>query len=185
MLIKRKRYRNNSMKRRLPNSSSATGEPPPEKPARLGGIQLKAQRAALVVDSDQEVAVAIAAALRKCGWHVQPARTIAEARLRLPALRPRIVLLDMWQADGSGIAFVRELAGRADVGIIVVSVCSDLADCVVGLELGADDYVTKPFLLHELTARVRALDRRIGKQVVWRRPAFGQLELTALWSGIE
>ena len=127
---------------------------------------LRAPGAALVVNSDHAVAATIAAALRDCGWHVQAVRTIAEARLRMPGLKPRIVLLDMWQPDGSGIAFVRQLGGGADVGIIVVSACSDLADRVVGLELGADDYISQPFSLRELTARVRTLDRRIAQQGV-------------------
>lgn len=114
-----------------------------------------------MVDSDSEAAAPIASALRECGWLAQTADTIAEARSRLWTLKPRIVLLDLWQPDGSGIAFVRELAGRADVGIIVVSKYNDLADRVVGLELGADDYIAKPFCPRELKARVRALARRI------------------------
>ena len=162
--ITRNRNRNNDMLWRLTDPATATCEPPGKEVVQACELLRRAPGAALVVNSDQDVAATIAAALRDCGWHVQAVRTIAEARLRLPGLKPRIVLLDMWQTDGSGIAFVRELAGRADVGIIVVSAFSDLADRVVGLELGADDYITKPFSLRELTARVRTLDRRMAKQ---------------------
>ncbi len=116
------------------------------------------------MDSDAHAATAIATALRECGWHVQTASTVAEARRNLHALKPQIVLLDIWQPDGSGIALVRELADRADVGIIVVSACCQVEDRVVGLELGADAYITKPFSPRELTARVRALDRRLTAQ---------------------
>lgn len=115
------------------------------------------------MDSDAHAATAIATALRECGcgWHVATASTVAAARRHLHALKPQIVLLDIWQPDGSGIALVRELADRADVGIIVVSACCQVEDRVVGLELGADAYITKPFSPRELTARVRTLSRRL------------------------
>jgi len=113
------------------------------------------------MDSDAHAATAIATALRECGWHVETASTVAEARRHLHALKPRIVLLDIWQPDGSGIALVRELADRADVGIIVVSACQQVEDRVIGLELGADAHITKPFSPRELTTRVRALSRRL------------------------
>ena len=116
----------------------------------------------MVVDSDIEAATTSAAALEPSGWHVQIASTMAEARLRIRSAPPRIVLLDMWQPDGSGAALVRDLAGRADIGVIVVSACNEVADRVVGLELGADDYLAKPVWPRELTARVRALNRRIS-----------------------
>lgn len=105
---------------RLTDPATATCEPPGKEVAQACELLPRAPGATLVVDSNDEVAATIAAALRECGWHVQTVRTIAEARLQLPTLKPCIVLLDMWQSDGSGIAFVRELAGRADVGIIVV-----------------------------------------------------------------
>jgi CheY-like chemotaxis protein len=165
--ITRNRNRNNDMLWRLTDPATATCEPPGKEAACE--LLPRAPGATLVVDSNDEVAATIAAALRECGWHVQTVRTIAEARLQLPTLKPCIVLLDMWQSDGSGIAFVREQAGRS-VGIIVVSAFNDLADRVVGLELGADDYITKPFALHELMARARALDRRMARQHARRSP---------------
>lgn len=127
-------------------------------------MPLKASSTALVVEGDFEVAANIATALRERGCHVQTASTIAEARLHLRDLKPRAVLMDIWQPDGSGIVFLRELADRSDVGIIVVSACNDPADRVAGLELGADHYLAKPFSLRELTARFCALDRRIAQQ---------------------
>jgi len=79
----------------------------------------------------------------------------------LDSTSPRIVVVDIGLPDGSGMAFVREASGRPDLGIIVVTGRADEVDRVIGLELGADDYVTKPFSLREMTARIRALSRRM------------------------
>ena len=152
------------MIRRLTEPSTAARVLRSTKAAKSGALALETPGTALVVDSDFEIAATIAAALRERGWHVQTASAITDARLQVRDLKPRVVLVDLWLPDGSGIVFVRELANRADVGIIVVSACNDLADRVVGLELGADHYVAKPFSLRELTARVCALDRRIVQQ---------------------
>ena len=152
------------MIRRLTEPSTAARDLRSTKAAKSGALALEAPGTALVVDGDFASAVTIAASLRERGWHVQTASAITEARLQLRDLKPRVVLVDLWLPDGSGIVFVRELANRADVGIIVVSACNDLADRVVGLELGADHYVAKPFSLRELTARVCALDRRIVQE---------------------
>lgn len=141
---------------------------------------LKAPGAVLVVDSDPDVAVAIADALQQYGWRLQTASTVAEARLRMGVLKPRIVLVDMWEPDGSGVAFVRDLSERADIGIMVISARSDVADRVVGLELGADDYIVKPFSLRELTARVNALSRRMQKKEP-ERPLTQPAEASGPW----
>ena len=127
-------------------------------------MMLKAPSTALVVDSDAEVAVVIADALRQHGWRLHIASTVAEARLRIEELKPRVVLVDMWEPDGSGVDLVRDLSGRTDIGIIVVSTRGDEVHRVIGLELGSDDYITKPFSPRELRARVHALSRRIETQ---------------------
>jgi DNA-binding response OmpR family regulator len=115
----------------------------------------------LVVEDDAQVASTIAGALERDGWRTETAMSLAEARERLEATRPRIIVVDIGLPDGSGMAFVREAAGQPDVGIVVVTARSEEVDRVVGLELGADDYVTKPFSPREMTARVRALSRRM------------------------
>lgn len=119
------------------------------------------ERSVLVVDDDAQVASTIAGALQRDGWRTETAMSLAEARLRLEDSNPSILLVDLGLPDGSGMAFVREAAGRPDLGIIVVTGRGDEVDRVVGLELGADDYVTKPFSLREMTARIRALSRRM------------------------
>ncbi len=122
---------------------------------------MQTSRSVLVVEDDAQVASTIAGALQRDGWVAETAMSLAEARVRLEASTPRILVVDLGLPDGSGMVFVREAAGRPDLGIIVVSGRGDEVDRVVGLELGADDYVTKPFSMREMTARIRALSRRM------------------------
>jgi DNA-binding response OmpR family regulator len=114
-----------------------------------------------VVDDDSDVAATIAGALEQDGWQAETAMSLSEARARLTASNPQILVVDIGLPDGSGMTFVRETAHRPDLGILVVSSRADEVDRVVGLELGADDYITKPFSVREVAARVRALWRRM------------------------
>ncbi|MBU8540945.1 response regulator transcription factor [Falsiroseomonas tokyonensis] len=118
-------------------------------------------RPVLVLEDDAAVATTICTALLRDGWATVTARTLAEARQRLREDRPRLVIADLGLPDGNGIAFVREAATWPDLGIIVVSGRAEEVDRVIGLEVGADDYLTKPFSLREMVARVRALSRRL------------------------
>jgi DNA-binding response OmpR family regulator len=118
-------------------------------------------KSALVIDDDAEVAATIVAALQRDGWQTATATSLADARLRFDELHPRILIVDVGLPDGSGMAFVRQVAGRPDLGIIIVTARGEEVDRIVGLELGADDYVTKPFSPREMAARVRALSRRL------------------------
>ncbi|MGX9962486.1 response regulator transcription factor [Roseomonas sp. F4] len=118
-------------------------------------------RPILVLEDDEAVATTICTALERDGWTTVAANTLAEGRLRLQSDHPRLVIADLGLPDGNGIAFVREAAGYPDLGIIVVSGRAAEVDRVVGLEVGADDYLAKPFSLREMMARVRALSRRL------------------------
>ena len=111
----------------------------------------------LLVEDDDSIAVPLAEGLRREGFEVVRAATGAEA---LAAEEPDIVLLDLRLPDMDGLEVCRELRARSTVPIIVVSARGEEVDRVVGLELGADDYVVKPFGLRELVARIRAVARR-------------------------
>ncbi len=128
-------------------------------------------RPLLVLEDDPAIAAAIAEALAEDGWRVEVADTLAAGRAGLAAINPRIVVVDLGLPDGNGIGFVREAARRPDIGIIVVSGRSAEVDRIVGLEVGADDYLTKPFSLREMVARVRALSRRLDTITALARPA--------------
>ncbi len=116
----------------------------------------------LVVDDEPQICRALAPNLRARDFDVELAANGAEA-LRLAADRhPDLVLLDLGLPDISGIEVVHGLRGWTDVPIIVLTVRSDEADKVEALDAGADDYVTKPFGMNELLARMRAALRRTG-----------------------
>jgi two-component system KDP operon response regulator KdpE len=116
----------------------------------------------LVVDDEPQICRALATNLRARDFDVDLAANGAEA-LRLAADRhPDLVLLDLGLPDIGGIEVVHGLRGWTDVPIIVLTVRSDEADKVEALDAGADDYVTKPFGMNELLARMRAALRRTG-----------------------
>jgi two-component system response regulator RegX3 len=115
----------------------------------------------LVVDDEESYREALAIALQREGFLVETAADGTEAIARFDAARPALVLLDVMLPKISGIDVCRELRARSRVPIIMVTAKNAEIDAVVGLEVGADDYVTKPFRLRELIARVRAALRRI------------------------
>ena len=115
----------------------------------------------LVVDDEQSYRDALAVALQREGFLVETAADGPEAIHCFDAARPALVLLDVMLPKISGIDVCRELRSRSRVPIIMVTARNAEIDAVVGLEVGADDYVTKPFRLRELIARVRASLRRV------------------------
>jgi len=113
----------------------------------------------LVVEDDPAIAGPLVRGLERAGFAVTHAPDGASA---LDAETPDLVLLDLGLPDLDGTEVCRRLRARGDVPIIIVSARDDEVDRVVGLELGADDYVVKPFGLRELVARIRAVLRRRG-----------------------
>ena len=121
----------------------------------------------LVVEDEDSFVEALTIGLKREGFRVQVARDGAEALDILDAVKPDLVLLDVMLPKVSGIDVCRELRRRSSVPIIMVTAKGSEIDTVVGLEVGADDYVTKPYRLRELVARMRAvLRRRAGEPAV-------------------
>jgi len=115
----------------------------------------------LVVDDEQSYRDALSVALQREGFLAVTAADGAEALDRFEATKPALVLLDVMLPKVSGIDVCREIRSRSRVPIIMVTARNAEIDTVVGLEVGADDYVSKPFRLRVLIARVRALLRRV------------------------
>ncbi|WP_410622979.1 response regulator transcription factor [Amycolatopsis sp. cmx-8-4] len=120
----------------------------------------------LVVDDEATVRELLSAALRFAGFEVTSAATAGEAVAAATAQPPDLVLLDVMLPDMDGFEVVRRLRERhASVPVLFLTARDRQADKVTGLSLGADDYVTKPFDLAELIARIRAILRRTtGRQ---------------------
>jgi DNA-binding response OmpR family regulator len=114
----------------------------------------------LLVEDEQSIAEPFARALARHGFRTAVARTGAEALDLVRELNPDVVLLDLALPDGDGRAVCTLLRRSSDVPIIMVTASGTITDRVLGLELGADDYVAKPFAVNEVVARIRAVLRR-------------------------
>jgi two-component system catabolic regulation response regulator CreB len=117
--------------------------------------------ALLLVEDDPAIARAVSYALQREGFRVDHVGLLREARARLaPPLSYSAAILDVGLPDGNGLDLCRELRGQGALPLIILSARGEEMDRVLGLELGADDYLTKPFSPRELCARVRSLLRR-------------------------
>ncbi len=115
----------------------------------------------LVVEDEPSFVDALRVGLAREGFRVEIAIDGAEALNRFDIVRPDVVLLDVMLPRISGIDVCRQLRKRSQVPIIMVTAKGAEIDTVVGLEVGADDYVTKPYRMRELVARMRAVMRRV------------------------
>jgi len=128
----------------------------------------------LLVEDEDAIAEPLAAGLRREGYEVERAATAEGA---LAAADADLVLLDLRLPDADGTEVCRALRARSDVPIIIVTAKGEEVDRVVGLELGADDYVVKPFGFRELLARIRAVLRRSRADASDGRVVAGALEI--------
>jgi two-component system KDP operon response regulator KdpE len=131
----------------------------------------------LVVDDEQSIRRAVGRALTARGYQVQLATDGQEALTVAAAFQPDLVVLDLNLPALDGLEVCRRLRGWSQVPILVLSVREDEPEKVAALDLGADDYLTKPFGIDELMARVRALLRRAGAQGTARPARFRAHEL--------
>jgi two-component system KDP operon response regulator KdpE len=116
----------------------------------------------LVVEDDREIRSLMQASLSVEGFEVRTAVSVSEARALLQNDLPDVVVLDLGLPDGDGIELVRELRGRHTIPILVVSARHQEAQKIALLDAGADDYLTKPFSVRELQARIRVALRHRG-----------------------
>ncbi len=123
----------------------------------------------LVVEDEREVAAGLRALLEPEGYAVTLAGSLAEARRALAAGGQDVVLLDWRLPDGEGIDLLKELRRTSELPVLMVTARVDVIDRVLGLEIGADDYVTKPFEPRELLARLKARLRTRGAAPAARR----------------
>jgi DNA-binding response OmpR family regulator len=122
---------------------------------------MKQRTRLLVVDDDPDIRAMLREYLGTHGFDVGEAGDGAEMRAQLESNCPDVVLLDIRLPGEDGLALARYLRDHFDLGLIMVTASGDVVDRVVGLELGADDYIGKPFDLRELLARLRSLLRRL------------------------
>lgn len=132
----------------------------------------------LSVEDDERIRTAVKLALEDEGWTVDEAGSGEEAIALFHRAAPDVVLIDIMLPDIDGFELCRTLRRHSDVPIVMVTARNDTHDVVAGLEAGADDYLTKPFAPKELSARIRALLRRIRPTAPGHaKLTFGDLEI--------
>ncbi len=136
----------------------------------LSSGQVNAPRTILLVEDEDSISAPLAAALEREGYATRITRSVPAAIALAAELKPDLILLDVMLEDGSGLDVCREIRRGSRVPIIMLTARGDETDRVVGLELGADDYVVKPFSARELVARIRAVLRRVPDEA---EPAAG------------
>jgi two-component system, OmpR family, response regulator RegX3 len=132
-----------------------------------------------MVEDEKSITEPLAEALEREGFETSVAGTVAGALEQARREPPDLVLLDVMLPDGSGYDVCRELRRDSEVPIIMLTARGEETDRVVGLELGADDYVVKPFSAREVVARIRAVLRRSGAERDEDAPG-GPLEVAEL-----
>jgi len=118
----------------------------------------------LVVEDETSIASFVAAYLRNAGYAVTTAATAQTALIQLAADSPGLVILDLNLPDGDGVELCRRIRKTSDVPILMLTARDEDIDKIIGLEVGADDYMTKPFNPRELVARVKSILRRAAPE---------------------
>jgi len=137
-----------------------------------------AKETILVVDDEANIIELARMYLQNEGYVVESARDGKEALTKIKSLQPALVVLDLMLPEVDGWEVCRKVRADSDVPIIMLTARSDDVDKIVGLELGADDYLTKPFNPRELVARVRAVLRRYEKSAAPTQPVhLGQVTI--------
>src|SRR6185369_12401853 len=131
--------------------------------SRLRGereLSARANQTVLVVEDESSIASFVALYLKNAGYSVRTAATGSEALAQFQASQPAIIVLDLMLPDIDGIEICRRIRKSSDVPILMLTARDEDVDKIIGLEVGADDYLTKPFNPRELVARVKSILRR-------------------------
>ena len=126
---------------------------------------------AVLIEDERQIRRFVRAALESEGWSVHESDTLKQGLVEAGTRKPDVVIVDLGLPDGDGVDLIRDLRTWSGVPVIVLSARSDEADKVEALDAGADDYLTKPFGVAELLARVRATVRRRAQPAGSEKPA--------------
>lgn len=116
----------------------------------------------LIIEDEEAIADLLAYGLQKEGFQTKLAHNGKDGLREIEAFKPDLLLLDWMLPDQSGLDICKQIMGKYMLPIIMITARSDISDKVIGMELGADDYITKPFDMREVIVRIRTLLRRIN-----------------------
>ncbi len=122
------------------------------------------QHSILVVEDETSIASFVAAYLKNAGYAVRTAATSQAALMDVASEMPALIVLDLNLPDGDGVDLCRRIRKSSDVPILMLTARDEDVDKIIGLEVGADDYMTKPFNPRELVARVKSVLRRAAPE---------------------
>lgn len=117
----------------------------------------------LIIEDEAAIAELLAYGLAREGYEVQSAGSSIEGLKAMETFRPHLLVLDWMLPDGSGLDICKKVTAGYNIPILMVTAKSDITDKILGLEFGADDYITKPFDLREVIARIRTILRRFAQ----------------------
>ena len=144
----------------------------------IKGLVIKMYKKILVVDDEVRIADTIAYVLKREGFNVEVAYDGEAALKKINDFRPIVLILDIMMPKFNGYEVLKRIEDKTIIGIIMLTAKSDIVDKVLSLELGADDFIIKPFDMRELTARVNALIRRLKKVTIKEDLILGKLKIT-------
>ena len=127
-------------------------------------MSARATQSVLVVEDESSIASFVALYLKNAGYAVRTAATGGEALSQVAASQPTLIVLDLMLPDIDGIEVCRRIRKGSDIPILMLTARDEDVDKIIGLEVGADDYLTKPFNPRELVARVKSILRRAGPE---------------------
>jgi two-component system alkaline phosphatase synthesis response regulator PhoP len=127
-------------------------------------VSTRSIQTVLVVEDESSIASFVALYLKNAGYAVKTAATGSEALSLVAAAQPALIVLDLMLPDIDGIEICRRIRKTSDVPILMLTARDEDVDKIIGLEVGADDYLTKPFNPRELVARVKSILRRAGPE---------------------
>ncbi|NOV02253.1 response regulator transcription factor [Paenibacillus planticolens] len=117
----------------------------------------------LIIEDEAAIADLLEYGLQREGYHIQKASTGAEGWRMLESFHPNLLLLDWMLPDENGLDICKKATAIYNIPIVMITAKSDITDKILGLEFGADDYITKPFDLREVVARIRTILRRFAQ----------------------
>ena len=118
----------------------------------------------LLVEDDKTIAMGLEYSLQEEGYTIVLCHTVADGKRALSEQKIDLCIFDLTLPDGSGYELCKLARTRWDLPVIILTACDEEVNVVLGLEMGADDYITKPFRIRELTARIKTVLRRYRKE---------------------